>query len=62
MTTFIIVLIITLLLVPVMARNKEKRYWSQKQIDKRNRQEDLKRKEEVEEWYKSTIKKIKSES
>jgi hypothetical protein len=43
MLTIIIILLIIAFVYPVVLRRKERRYWSQKQIDKRWEQEDARR-------------------
>jgi hypothetical protein len=43
-------------------KRKEKRYWSQKEIDKRFQQEQKQRHEEVMKWYNSVIERNKNAS
>jgi response regulator of citrate/malate metabolism len=65
MTTFISILLALCLscyYVSWRKKRKEKRYWSQKEIDKRFQQEQEKRHEEVMKWYNSVTAQNKNAS
>jgi hypothetical protein len=65
MTTFITILIalwLSCYMVSMRAKRKARRYWSQKEIDKRCRQEHEKRHEDVMKWYDSVAARNKSAS
>jgi hypothetical protein len=49
-------------MLSVRAKRKARRYWSQKEIDKRCRQEQEKRHEDIMKWYDSVVAQNKSAS